>query len=336
MSLADGKQQKKAMKLAAQMARKRGHSAGGTLPPGAPPGRWYGDPSWIKVAVSVGALLVAAAMLYYQVAVRPTPAAEQSSPSGGQTAGSSLAAVGDVGKEVVELRPSLPAHGLHYEELITAGGDPASALPMVIAVHGLGDRPDRFKKLLAQLPFPARIIVPRAPGDYHQGYTWFPTQIEDGHVTRLDHGVMRNSAQRLAWLAEAMTIKWPAAGRPVITGFSQGGILSFVVAANHPDVVVAAIPMSGLWPQELRPRGPFPPGIKLPVLVALHGADDGLVPNAGAVESVAAMKALGMDATIESFPDVAHRVSAEMRKRLFELLRLYLVGSEVAYLTSAM
>jgi phospholipase/carboxylesterase len=343
MSSSESKQNEKAQKIAVKRARNGLHSAGGTFPPEPPPRPWYGDPNWVKVAVSIAALLVAGAALYHHLSQPPSSAEEVVGLVGQTESGSDRSSAGQVSvddaratADVVPLHKPLPKHGLEYEELVTGGGDPDSPLPLIIAAHGLGDRPDRFKKLFLRLPFAARVIVPRAPGDYHEGYTWFATEIEDGHVKRLDYATMADSAQRLAWLAEALVIQWPTAGKPVITGFSQGGILSFVVAASHPDLVAAAIPMSGLWPVEMRPSGPFEAAGSMPVVVALHGEEDGLVPFDSAHESVEAMKALGMDARMEPYPDVAHRISGEMRLRLYELLQELLAGSEVAYLTSAM
>jgi phospholipase/carboxylesterase len=343
MSLGDSKQSKKTQKLAVKTSRKGLHGAGGTFPPEPSPRPWNGGPIWLKAAVSVAALLVAGAALYHLVLQPSLSSVEESrlldqSESGSASSSAGQVAVGDAEAmaDVVALHKPLPKHGLEYEELVTGGGDPDSPLPLIIAAHGLGDRPDRFKKLFLGLPFAARVIVPRAPGDYHQGYTWFATEIEDGQVKRLDYAAMRESAQRLAWLAEALAIQWPTAGKPVITGFSQGGILSFVVAASHPEAVSAAIPMSGLWPREMRPSGPLEAAGSRPVVVALHGEEDSLVLFDDAHESVEAMKALGINARMDPYPDVAHRISAEMRLRLYELLQEFLVGSEVAYLTSAM
>ena len=74
----------------------------------------------------------------------------------------------------------------------------------------------------------------------------------------------------------------------------------------------------------------------MPAVVALHGKDDTLVPYAKAEDSVRALGELGVDARLEGFPDVGHRVSAEMRLRLFRLLGELLAQPALSYLTSAM
>ncbi len=343
MSLSDSKERKKEQKLAAKNAKKGQYAAGGTFPPEPPARPWYGDPNWVKVAVSIAALLVASGTLYHQLSRPSSTGATVAGQVEQEAAASSSVSVGqesggehDTIAEVVALRPALPRHGLEYEELVTGGGDPDAPLPLIIAAHGLGDRPDRFKKLFLELPFAARVIVPRAPGEYHKGYTWFATEFAEGRVKSMDYEDMRDSAQRLAWLAEDLAAQWPTVGKPVITGFSQGGMLSFVVAASYPESVVGAIPMSGIWPQEMRPEGPLKHTVPLPQVVALHGQEDLRVPFAAAKESVEALKELGVDARLQSYTYLTHRISAEMRASLFLWLERLLAGNEVAYLTSAM
>lgn len=336
MTLDDGKR-KKSSTGAAELTRKGHSGAGGILPPPAVPLPGFLGTHWWKVALAIVVLVAGAFVLPHYLGPEPHLAGEAPVPAvPNKEAGRGATGVADAIAEVVPLRPAVPAHGLTYVEMVTGDSEAQGPLPLVIAVHGLGDRPDRFRKLFTRLPFEARVIVPQGPDRYYGGYSWFPTEIEDGKVTRLDHDAMRKSAQRLAWLAEALEVRWPGSGKPVITGFSQGGILSFAVAAAHPEAVVAAVPMSGLWPQPLRPTGPLPAAATRPVVVALHGQDDKLVPLAGARESVAALEALGMEASLETFPAVAHRISAEMRARLFHLLKKFLLPEKVAYFTSAM
>ena len=59
--------------------------------------------------------------------------------------------------------PSAAAHGLGWIELLTPGALAEEPLPLIVAIHGLGDSPERFQELVRTLPFPARVVVPRAP-----------------------------------------------------------------------------------------------------------------------------------------------------------------------------
>lgn len=208
---------------------------------------------------------------------------------------------------------------LQFLEVVTAGADASKPLPMVIAVHGLGDRPEAFIKLFEGFSAPVRLIVPRAPTRMrHGGGAWMTTRMAENKPEKLARE-LRNSGQAVAALAETLRKSRPTVGRPIITGFSQGGMVSFQVAAMHPEVFSAAFPIGGwlppsLWPKQ-QPKG------NLPIIRALHGTDDPIVPYAPTERAVAALKAVGFDATLTGFPGVRHAVVPKVRSALFEHLR---------------
>ncbi len=204
---------------------------------------------------------------------------------------------------------------LRTVEIVTGGAAPDARLPMIIAVHGLGDRPEAFVRLFEGLPLQARVIAPAGKRAYGRGYTWFALSTDAG-VDRVAD--MRDSAQRLAHLATTLTQTRPTVGKPVITGFSQGGMLSFLACADTPALYAACLPVGGLLPSPLRPdakpRGTAPP------VYALHGGADTRVPLAGARQTVAAFVASGRPAELQVFPGVGHRLPAPVRRALFDQL----------------
>jgi phospholipase/carboxylesterase len=126
---------------------------------------------------------------------------------------------------------------------------------------------------------------------------------------------MADSAARLVALVEGLRRTRPTRGKPVVTGFSQGGMLSFALAAGHAEHFAAAVPIAGAIPAALYPTGKA----SLPV-EALHGAADDRVPTKAAQESVAALKAKGYAATLRTWPGVGHTINPEMRQALFDAL----------------
>lgn len=212
--------------------------------------------------------------------------------------------------------PADPAP-LEYIEAITAGADAETALPMIIVVHGLGDRPENFIRVFDAFPIAARVIAPRAPMQRGPGYSWFPVRIpvkaDDAAMTE---GI-RASAARLAALARQLARQRPTMGRPVLAGFSQGGILSFAVALHHPDAIAAAVPVAGALPPALSSPSPMPSGTHRPIIRALHGASDRVVPFIAAKMLVIGLASQGYDATMQSFAGVAHGIPPEMRRAVF-------------------
>ncbi len=193
------------------------------------------------------------------------------------------------------------------------GGGPA---PLVVAVHGLGDAPNSLVGLVRRCGLPVRIVAPRGPERHHQGYSWFDVHFEPGGA-RVDARDIASAADRVAALIDALSARDDVVGKPVITGFSQGGFVSFAVATRHPDAVALAIPIAGGLPTELEP-GPAPRGA--PTIFALHGDSDPIVPPAPTRDAVHRLEAAGWDASLRVFANVQHSVPQAVHAALCERL----------------
>jgi len=209
---------------------------------------------------------------------------------------------------------------LDHIERITGHAAAGDRLPMIVAIHGLGDSPQGFVGLLAGLERPARLVLPAGPHPTRTGgRSWFAVRTRAGRGIWLSEPELVASADRIAALVRAELKRRPTRGKPIVTGFSQGGILAFVLAVRHPDLFSLAVPVSGLLPEDLRPER-LVPGLAYPRLRALHGAADELVPVAAARASVAHLQRLGLDASLEEFAGVGHRMPGPVRAALLRLL----------------
>jgi phospholipase/carboxylesterase len=208
------------------------------------------------------------------------------------------------------------ASGLEYLEIVTGGATAGESLPVVVAIHGLGDNPASFRLLLDDLPVRARVVFPRGPMPHgSDGFSWFEFRADDEDgAAELGAGI-RVAADRVAKLIVAVTAKTSAPSRAVVCGFSQGGMLSFALAASHPELVSTAVPLAGYLPTTLWPRE-RPKSKPLPKLVALHGEKDPLIPADSARWSVEALRGNGYDATLTTYPGVGHALSPPMRSAL--------------------
>ncbi len=203
-------------------------------------------------------------------------------------------------------------------ELTTGGADPDAELPLVLGIHGLGDSPRGFRGLYRDLSLPARVVLPRAPTSYGRGFAWFPARYLDEDEQRLADGIAA-AADRVAALIERLVADRPGRAAPIVSGFSQGGMICFALAVRHPDKIRLAVPIGGALPLPLRPREVEDPD-RFPPIRALHGADDRLVPVEGARKAVEALDAAGLDAELEVFAGVGHAVPPRIRRRLHTLL----------------
>lgn len=207
--------------------------------------------------------------------------------------------------------------GLHYIEWRTGGAAEGERLPLVFAIHGLGDQASQFVRLFRGMNgVKARVIVPDGPLPQGGGRSWFPT--EDRGSEAWAGGIRRAAAQVAAAMKEA-SVAFPTEGRPVVTGFSQGGMISFTMAVHEPGSVVAAFPLGGWLPPPLWPAKKAD-GTAYPRLVALHGEADERLPIGPTREAVARLNAIGITAELRGFAGVGHTVSGEMRHELEGLL----------------
>ena len=218
---------------------------------------------------------------------------------------------------------------LEYVERLTGGADVADTLPMLVGIHGLGDRPESFALLFDTLPIPARIILPRAPNAHGDGFSWF-------HFTpHADEAAMAEgvaaAADAVLELVGRLQRELPTRGKPVLTGFSQGGMLTFALAARAPTSAALFVPLAGFLPYSLRPPpkqevgGGATMGATGVRVIAFHGAADPVIRITAARQSVQALVAAGYVAELRDYAAQGHTLSPTMRG---ELSRVLAVGLE--------
>jgi len=228
----------------------------------------------------------------------------------------SVAATASAPRRTLRERELERAGDLFYLELVTGGASETAELPLVIALHGLGDEPLSFAGLFLGFEFPARIALLRAPDASGPGYSWFA--LTGGDLEKSAAGI-RKAAEQVAVAARQITRDRPTRGLPVVTGFSQGGALSFALAALHPEAIRAAFPVGGWLPRELQPAK-VAGGARTPKVVALHGEADTRIPVQAARDTVSSFERAGYSAELITFAGVGHGMPSDVRMQLHALL----------------
>lgn len=163
---------------------------------------------------------------------------------------------------------------------------PAAKLPLILFLHGSGERGDDLARagdeglpeILANVP-EAVIVAPQCP----ENARW--TDYLDALETILDEVVAGTAADR---------------GRVYLTGLSLGGQGAWFLAARAPERFAALVPVCGRSNPEAADR------IKnLPTWV-FHGADDDVVPLSESEKMVSALKAVGGNAQLTVYPETGH------------------------------
>lgn len=229
----------------------------------------------------------------------------------------------DAGSAPEAAEPKAPpwstAAGLAYREKLLNTTDPTAPLPMVVAIHGLGDDPDNFAHLLDTFTEPTRLILPRGIDPTENGgWSWFPIRARDPDVDALAGGIAK-AADTIAAGIEELAASRPTVGKPIVTGFSQGGMLTFTLATHHPELVGHAIAVGGWLPPPLVPAEPSE-GVKYPSIDALHGTDDRAVVYEPTKLAVDTLVEHGFTVKLHTYEGVGHMITPDMRRDLFDQL----------------
>ena len=186
----------------------------------------------------------------------------------------------------------------------------------MIALHGYGATPESLASSVADLDVPARVVLPRGFDKVEgAGFSWFKMGKKGAelNVTGLER-----ATEKLAVAIAEIARTRPTRGRPIVLGFSQGGMLTFALALRFPELVAAAFPLSGWMPAELIPQKD--PKKTYPKIIAMHGSADEVLPVAPTRDAIATMKERGFSVELLEYPGVAHAVSGPMRERLHTLI----------------
>lgn len=211
------------------------------------------------------------------------------------------------------------AASLRYLEEVRGSANANEALPMIVVLHGLGDRP--HPEWIGGLPVPVRLVLPQAPTSYAGGFAWFAYTSAEARPEDLARDIA-GATEQLARAIDVLRARRPTRGLALVAGFSQGGMLSYALALRHPEQVALAVPIAGFLPEPLWPKQ-HGRDIRYPPIHALHGDADGRVPIALARSLTAHLARLGFDARLDEQHGVAHAITPMM----FEHLRTTLASA---------
>lgn len=176
--------------------------------------------------------------------------------------------------------------GVHYLEYIPEKSSKTEKLPLLIFLHGMGERGDDLSKLKVHGPpsflddtndFPFICISPQCPDTIY----W-------------------NEDLLLPFYEEIMDQYPIDKSRIYITGLSMGGYGTWSSIIALPDLFAAAAPICGGGdPSKLD-------AIKSIPIWVFHGAKDDVVPLIRSEEMVSGLKKLGSDIKFTIYPEVYH------------------------------
>jgi len=184
------------------------------------------------------------------------------------------------------------------------GRSPKKPAELIVALHGFGGDADGFAPVYRQVAAErgAILIVPEAITPAGPGYSW-------GDV---------DEAERLV-LRAIETVRAENSVDPekiVLTGFSQGGFLTYILALRHPELFAGAIPVAGGFDPRRVPEGAA--AGELPRFFILCGGEDrSLQSNRDALKY---LRARGAKVRLRVYPGVGHSYPADREHELRQAL----------------
>jgi len=167
-------------------------------------------------------------------------------------------------------------------------GEKKQRWPVILFLHGAGERGDDLKKVKKHGPpkivekqkdFPFIVVSPQCPSQ-----DWWTDKVE----------VLTNLLDDIVSRYDVDT------DRIYLTGLSMGGYGTWTLAAAHPDRFAAITPICGGGKRFMALT------LKDVPVWAFHGAKDGVVPPKESEEMVKAIKARGGEAKLTVYPDAGH------------------------------
>lgn len=198
--------------------------------------------------------------------------------------------------------------GVAYEELVR--GDPNSnePMPLLIAFHYSGGSAEETFEHYDQVPGPVRILAPLGAYPKRAGRSYFPV---DYYQRTLEEQfrIARGTVAGLTPFIQAAEALYGS--RPVVSGISQGGDISFLLAVYHPETVAAAFPLAAVIPEGLS-VSPDRARTLGPCIVMMQGEADAIVDVSRTRDRVASLQA-DLPLSLTTYPDVGHDISPRMK-----------------------
>lgn len=185
-------------------------------------------------------------------------------------------------------------------------GKPDKKYPLIVFLHGAGERGNDNKK---QLIHGAKLFADIENRVNHPAFVIFPQCPENERWVDVDwslpaHDMPAEPSDNLSMvyeLVQNMKSEYPIdTARIYVIGLSMGGYGTWDYASRYPDELAAAVPICGGGDEKQAEK------IKDVPFWIFHGSDDKIVPPERSRNMVKALKSFGGKPIFTEYPDVGH------------------------------
>jgi phospholipase/carboxylesterase len=194
--------------------------------------------------------------------------------------------------------------------------DSTRTYPLIVAIHGYGDRMSAYVGTASRLyPEGAIGLYPESPFPFENegsvGWTWWLWA--DDSASGLSH--QSTKEQSINWILsciDKVKAEYPVNTQAVfLYGFSQGGMLTYEIGIRYPGRFRGLIPAGGFLDFSFDSVHQFDSACRHLPLRALHGAYDSLVLFSADQASIDTLRNRGMPVELLRYP-AKHEITLEM------------------------
>lgn len=199
--------------------------------------------------------------------------------------------------------------GFQYLEVVKGKMGAQKKYPLLIAFHYSSGTPEETLADYDSLKTPVRIIIPRGNHPKRDGFSYFPVNYyKEDSATQVN--LSRITLDSVAAFVAAIEASFNT--RAVVSGISQGGDLTWLLAVYHPELCKAAFPFAGFIHIQSFDEILQMPVNKVPVFLYQGEAD----PIIAVDYTRSAVKKLGTKLTLKltTYPGVKHDISLPMKR----------------------
>jgi predicted esterase len=205
--------------------------------------------------------------------------------------------------------------GFRYCEITNGEETGNNNLPLVVLFHYSSSTPEELLTYFDSLTVPVRLILPRGNHRKRGGYSYYiPDHYAKDSVTQKLS--VKQTADSVAAFIKAIGKKYKT--RPVVSGISQGGDLSLLLAFYYPQLIKASFPIAGFVHRQAFDDFKKAPAKSVPVFI-FQGEDDPIVSLKYTQREVAVLSKV-FRISLFTYPKTGHDVSPEMKKAYSSLI----------------
>ncbi len=207
--------------------------------------------------------------------------------------------------------------------------EPKTANPkkqFLLLLHGFGSNEQDLFSFADSLPPHIYVASARAPIHlFPGGFAWYNIDFTRG-VKFTDSAQANDSLKGISQFIEELKGKYQVETENFyLGGFSQGAIMSYGIATNHPTQINGVIAMSGYVLKDILPDKVDREQVKKLKIFTTHGLVDEVIPVKMGQMGRDYMQGLGADIQYKEYP-IGHGVSPEALHNIVRWFRGVLEG----------